>query len=107
MANQDVQLDQKKKKEAVHVIHLLISGAQGARDKVLLVMNVSTSGKEAVIKRVPALKAPTVSTLAHDKGDAISSVISRHKLNEVISDLLKHGAQDLLELPIWKVIRGW
>jgi ATP phosphoribosyltransferase len=106
IANQDVQLDEKKK-EAIHVIHLLLSGAQDARDEVLLIMNVSTADKEAVIKRVPALKEPTVSMLAHGKGYSISSVISRAKLNEVIPDLLKHGAQDLLELPISKVIRSW
>ena len=85
----------------------LLSGAQDARDEVLLIMNVSTGDMEAVIQRVPALKEPTVSMLAHGKGYSISSVISRHKLNEVIPDLLKHGAQDLLELPISKVIRGW
>ena len=106
IANQGVRLDEKKK-EAIHVVHLLISGAQDARDQVLLIMNVSTSNKETIIKRVPALKEPTVSMLAHGNGYSISSVISRHKLNEVIPDLLKHGAQDLLELPISKVIRGW
>jgi ATP phosphoribosyltransferase len=106
IANHDAQLDEKKKEE-IHVIRLLLSGAQDARDQVLLIMNVPTSNKEAIIKRVPALKEPTVSMLAHGKGYSISSVISRQKLNEVIPDLLKHGAQDLLELPISKVIRGW
>ena len=106
IANQDAQRDEKKR-EAIHVVRLLLSGAQDARDQVLLVMNVPTSKKETILKRVPALKEPTVSTLAHGKGYSISSVISRQKLNEVIPDLLKHGAQDLLELPIAKVIRAW
>jgi len=106
IANPDAQRDEKKR-EAIHVIRLLLSGAQDARDQVLLIMNVPTSSKETIIKRVPALKEPTVSRLAHGKGYSISSVISRQKLNEVIPDLLKHGAQDLLELPISKVIRAW
>ena len=106
IANQDVQRDEQKK-EAIHIISLLLSGAQDARDQVLLVMNVPTRKKETILKRVPALKEPTVSSLAHGKGYSISSVIGRQNLNEVIPDLLKHGAQDLLELPISKVIRGW
>jgi ATP phosphoribosyltransferase len=106
IANPDAQLDEAKR-EAIHIVSLLLSGAQDARDQVLLVMNVPTGQKETILKRVPALKEPTVSSLAHGKGYSISSVISRHNLNEVIPDLLKHGAQDLLELPISKVIRGW
>ena len=106
IANPDAALDEKKR-EAIHIVSLLLSGAQDARDQVLLVMNVPTGQKETILKRVPALKEPTVSSLAHGKGYAISSVISRHNLNAVIPDLLKHGAQDLLELPISKVIRGW
>src|SRR5208337_3399764 len=50
IANQDVQLDEKKR-EAIHIVRLLLSGAQDARDQVLLVMNVSTSNKETIIKR--------------------------------------------------------
>ncbi len=106
IANPDAELDEQKK-EAIHIICLLLSGAQDARDQVLLVMNVPASHKETILKRVPALKEPTVSSLAHGKGYSISSVISRQKLNEVVPDLLKHGAQDLLELPISKVIRAW
>ena len=106
IANPDAQLDEPKR-EAIHIICLLLTGAQDARDQVLLVMNVPTSHKETILKRVPALKEPTVSSLAHGKGYSISSVISRQKLNEVVPDLLKHGAQDLLELPISKVIRAW
>ena len=105
-ANPVALLDDEKK-EAIHIICLLLSGAQDARDQVLLVMNVPASHKETILKRVPALKEPTVSPLAHGKGFSISSVISRQKLNEVVPDLLKHGAQDLLELPISKVIRAW
>lgn len=106
IANRKSESD-KKKGEAIHTLKLLLMGAHDARDKVYLVMNVPARKKNEILKRVPALKTPTISRLAGGKGFVIASVVGRERLNEIIPDLLKHGAQDLLELPISKVIRSW
>lgn len=97
----------KKKGEAIHTLRLLLVGAHDAHDKVLLVMNVSARKKEAVLRNLSAMKEPTIGKLAHGKGFSISSVVDRANLNEVIPNLLKHGARDLIELPISKVIHRW
>lgn len=96
-----------QKAEAIQTLKLLLVGTLEARDQVLLVMNVPAAKKDIVLERLPALKHPTISELAGGEYFALNAVVHRSEINRVIPDLLKYGAEDLIELPISKLIRHW
>ena len=106
IANQQARRDSQKA-EAIHILKILLIGTLEAREQVLLVMNVPANKKDVVLGRLPALKRPTISELANGKYFAINAVVSRAQVNQVIPDLLKHGAEDLIEIPISKLIKHW
>jgi len=106
IANREAIKDPSKG-EIIHILKLLLVGTLEAREQVLLVMNVPADKKNAVLERLPALKKPTISELAGGDYFAINTVVALAQINLLIPDLLRHGAEDLIELPITKLIRHW
>lgn len=92
---------------ALHSLKLLLNGVIEGRNKILLTMNVAAEKKEGLLMKMLALKSPTVSELAGGKYFAISGVVPRKDTNTLIPELLRSGAEDLIEIPISKVIRSW
>jgi ATP phosphoribosyltransferase len=106
MANKNSWADPKKRQHIVDVVTLL-SGALDARGKVLVKMNVSKDKLKAVLDILPSMKNPTISTLSGDKSDyyAVESVAEKEGMNILIPKLKLAGAEDIIELPISKVIK--
>ena len=75
-----------------------------ARGKVLLKMNVPAARLDAVIGILPAMKAPTVSRLFDSDYYAVETVAVKASVNLLIPELKRHGAEDILELPISKIV---
>ena len=92
------------KRHAMDQLMTLLMGTLDARGKVLLKLNVSRDNFESVVALVPALKAPTVSELAHEAGFAIETVVAKNEINTLIPALKDAGATGILELPISKII---
>ncbi|MFQ5861699.1 MAG: ATP phosphoribosyltransferase [Candidatus Brocadiales bacterium] len=92
------------KREKMENLAMLFSGAIIAREKVGLKMNVPSDRLEAVIKRLPALRKPTVSTLAEGSGYAIETVIDETVARHIIPELKRAGAEGIIEYPLNKVI---
>ncbi len=95
------------KGEAIHMLGLLLKGTLEARERVLLKMNVPALKKEDVLGILPALKEPTISELVGGGYFAIEAVVFRKGVNSLIYQLLKEGAEDVIQLSISKVIRSW
>ena len=95
-----------QKAEAIHILEILLTSTREAQDQVLLMMNVPADKKDSVLKRLPALKRPTISKLV-EGGFAINAVVPLEKVNLIIPELLKSGAEDILEISISKVVRRW
>lgn len=92
------------KKEKTQNLALLFTGAINAREKVGLKMNVPSDALEAVIQKLPALRKPTVSSLAEGSGYAIETIIDESVVRRIIPELKKAGAEGIIEYPLNKVI---
>jgi len=92
------------KQHAMHQLRTLLQGTLEARGKVLVKLNVSDGALDAVIDRLPAMKAPTVSKLWGGGGFALEAVVLKSEINTLIPALVDAGATDIVELPIAKII---
>lgn len=92
------------KKAKMEQISLLLKGAINAEEKVGLKMNVKKGDLEKVIKKLPALKRPTISGLSQEGWYAIETVIDEKVVRILIPELKKAGAEGIIEYPLNKVI---
>ena len=83
---------------------LLLQGAINAQDKVGLKMNVSKNNLNKILKLLPALKKPTISSLSSDGWYDVDTIIDEAIVRELIPDLRKAGAEGIIEYPLNKVI---
>ena len=83
---------------------LLLNGAIAADGKVNLMMNVPQSSLQKVLELLPALAAPTVSSLADGKMVAVNTIIDETEVRELLPDLKAAGAAGIVEFPPSKLI---
>jgi len=93
-----------EKRHAMGQIHTLLSGTLEARGRVLVKLNVSEADLPRVIELLPALKSPTVSKLFGEGGYAVETVVPKAEINILIPALKDHGATDIIELPLSKIV---
>jgi ATP phosphoribosyltransferase len=93
-----------EKRQALEELKILLMGAIDARGKVLVKLNVHEEDREDVLSVIPSLKAPTVSKLAQEGFYAIESVVEKSVINTLIPTLKARGANDIIELPITKIV---
>jgi ATP phosphoribosyltransferase len=93
------------KRVAIEEIRTLLLGVIEARGRVLLSMNVPEDRLEAVVGALPAMKRPTVSQLYGSDYLELTTVVDKAGVNILIPKLKAAGAEDILELPITKIVR--
>jgi ATP phosphoribosyltransferase len=71
---------------------------------VLVKLNVAEVDLDGIIEILPALKSPTVSKLFGEGGYAVETVVPKSDINTLIPALKDHGATDIIELPISKIV---
>jgi ATP phosphoribosyltransferase len=92
------------KKEKIGQIVLLLKGALRAENMVGLKMNVPEEKLEAIIRLLPSLNAPTVAGLYNAKWFSVETVVESRVVRELIPELIKAGAEGIIEYPLNKVI---
>lgn len=92
------------KRHAMQQLMTLLTGTLIARGRVLVKLNVAESALASVIELLPAMKSPTVSKLYGEDGFAVEAVVPKHTINTLIPALKDHGATDIIELPIAKIV---
>jgi ATP phosphoribosyltransferase len=92
------------KRQAIEELKILLLGAINARGKVLVKLNVGEPDLEKVVAELPAMKGPTISELTTRGYYAIETVVEKAYVNTLIPLLKAHGASDILELPISKIV---
>ena len=92
------------KRRAIEEIKTLLFGVLEARHKVLLTMNVPTAALEKIVWVLPAMKKPTVSRLHGIEYYSVQTVVKKSTVNELIPKLKGCGAEDILEIPIAKIV---
>ncbi|MDO8880493.1 MAG: ATP phosphoribosyltransferase [Coriobacteriia bacterium] len=93
------------RRRAIEEIRTLLLGVIEARGRVLLSMNVAADRLPAVIAELPAMKRPTVNQLYGSDGYEIMTVADKATVNILIPRLKAAGAEDILEIPISKIVR--
>ena len=92
------------KRHAMQQLQTLLDGTLIARQRVLVKLNVAEAALGGVIELLPAMKSPTVSKLFGEDGFAVEAVVPKHTINTLIPALKDHGATDIIELPIAKIV---
>jgi ATP phosphoribosyltransferase len=91
------------KRRAMDDVATLLLGALRAESRVLIKLNVGEDRVAELLEFVPAMKSPTVSSLSGG-GYALEAVVAKADVNRLIPLLKQHGATDVLELPISKIV---
>lgn len=92
------------KRHAMTQIHTLLQGTLEARGRVLVKLNVGAAELSGVIEILPSLRSPTVSKLFGADAYAVETVVPKDRINTLIPALKDHGATDIIELPISKIV---
>jgi ATP phosphoribosyltransferase len=92
------------KRHAMTQIHTLLQGTLEARGRVLVKLNVGAAELSSVIEILPSLRSPTVSKLFGADAYAVETVVPKDRINTLIPALKDHGATDIIELPISKIV---
>ena len=103
IANPDAAADPEKR-HAMEQILTLLQGTLEARGKVLVKLNVSAENLDAVLKLLPSIRAPTISELSGGGAFALEAVVAKSDINILIPALRDHGASDILEIPLSKIV---
>jgi ATP phosphoribosyltransferase len=92
------------KRSKMNDIVLMLQGAMAAEGKVGLMMNVRMSELDAVLKILPALQNPTVSSLSDKHWVAINTILDESIMRHIIPQLKAAGAAGIVEYPLNKII---
>ncbi|MEO6036433.1 MAG: ATP phosphoribosyltransferase [Verrucomicrobiota bacterium] len=96
------QEDWKRKK--IETLALLLKGALEAEAKVGLKMNIEEKNLARLLKTLPALRNPTISTLSQSGWIAVETIIDEHVVRQLIPQLKEAGAEGIIEYPLNKVV---
>jgi ATP phosphoribosyltransferase len=92
------------KKQKIDDIVLMLQGAMAAEGKVGLMMNARKVDLPHVLKILPALQTPTVSSLANEEWVAINTIIDESIVRHIVPQLKSAGACGIVEYPLNKII---
>lgn len=103
IANKDSWEDPWKREKILQVATLL-KAALGADRMVGLKMNVPQKYLEQVMAILPSLNAPTIASLYQTDWYSVEVVVREEAVRELIPQLLKKGAEGIIEYSLNKVI---
>lgn len=93
------------KRQKIESIALLMQGAIRAEGRVGLKLNARREDADRIIDVLPALRMPTVSSLANgDDWVAIETVIEERQVRRLIPELKRAGAEGIIEYELNKII---
>ncbi|MBF0469162.1 MAG: ATP phosphoribosyltransferase [Desulfamplus sp.] len=103
IANKTAWQDPAKRKK-IEQIALLLQSALVADRLVGLKMNVPESKMGSVIALLPSLNGPTVAPLYQSDWFAIETIVDTNVVRDLIPELIRAGAEGIIEYPLNKVI---
>ncbi len=103
IANEQAYADPWKRQKMDDLV-LMLRGAMAAEGKVGLMMNVRTADLPAVVKILPALQKPTVSSLSDPEWVAVNTILDEDVVRHIVPQLKQAGARGIVEYPLNKII---
>jgi ATP phosphoribosyltransferase len=92
------------KRGKIEQIALLLKGALLGDKLVGLKMNVPQDRLDTVVSLLPSLNAPTVASLYQSSWFSVETVVDANTVRDLIPELLKNGAEGIIEYPLNKVV---
>jgi ATP phosphoribosyltransferase len=92
------------KSEKISNMALLLQGAIAAYNKVGIMLNVRREHLDGVLRALPALKNPTISTLSDADWVAINTIVDEDVVRHLIPKLKAAQAQGIVEYPLNKIV---
>ena len=83
---------------------MLLEGAIAALGKVGLILNVEKKNLDNVLGILPALKNPTVSSLANGDWVAVNTILDEATVRQILPRLKEAGGQGIVEYPLNKIV---
>ena len=93
-----------QKKAKIENIALMLNAALQADTKVGLKLNLERSKLDELIQNLPALRNPTIASLADENWIAVETVIVKKVSRELIPALKRLGAEGIVEYPLNKIV---
>ena len=103
ISNSDAWKDPWKRRK-IEILALLLKGALDAEAKVGLKMNIAEKNLDNLLRTLPALRNPTISSLSLKGWVAVETIIDEHIVRELIPALKSAGAEGIIEYPLNKVV---
>ncbi|NQU13369.1 MAG: ATP phosphoribosyltransferase [Desulfobacteraceae bacterium] len=103
IANKEAYEDEFKRGK-IDRLALLMKSVLAAEKKVGLMLNVSQENLAGILTLMPALHRPTVSSLADEGWFALTTVVDELTVRDMIPELLKAGAEGIVEYSLNKVV---
>ena len=101
--NKDSFKDEWKKNKVDRLV-LMLKGAMAANKKVGMMMNVPKKSLDAVMKILPPEVKPTIANLTDENWVDLTVILEEKLVREIVPDLKKVGAEDIVEFPLNKII---
>jgi len=92
------------KRRKIENLAMLLEAAITAEGKVGLKLNVRKKALAKVLKILPAITSPTISTLSDPKWVALETILDEATVKQIIPELRRAGAEGIIEYPLNKVI---
>ena len=92
------------KRTKIETLAMMLKGALAAEEKVGLKMNVPRAKLDGLLKSLPALRNPTVSSLSLEGWVAVETIIDERVVRQIIPQLKAAGAEGIIEYPLNKII---
>lgn len=92
------------KRKKIEQIATLLKSSLDAEGMVGLKMNAPADRVDAITRLLPSLKNPTVSHLYNSAWLSIKSILSEKEVRRVIPELIRLGAEGIIEYPLNKII---
>jgi ATP phosphoribosyltransferase len=97
-------LEDKEQVKKIDDLILLLKSVLEARRRVMLEVNVSPEALEAIVKILPCMREPTISTLHGGGGFAIKAAVPCADLPHVIPKIKAHGGTDIVVTRLAQII---
>ncbi|MEC9396077.1 MAG: ATP phosphoribosyltransferase [Myxococcota bacterium] len=97
-------LDDPAKRSAIEDLKLVLESVLEARKRVMLELNVPREKLDEIVKILPCMREPTISSLHSSEGWAVKAAVPRKALATLIPELKAAGGADIVVTKLAQIV---
>ncbi len=97
-------MDIPERRDAIESFVMMIRSVLDARQRVMVEVNIAQHNLEALVRILPSMREPTISTLHGDSGYAVKAAVPKGVLAQVIPHIKSCGGTDIVVSPIANIV---